>query len=82
MTARRTKARTVRARYVGPTETRGSRIVVRYLGQQSSQPFRYEARDQFLWAIEQAFGLQEHQLRGVPGRNPDVKVFAVVDDSS
>lgn len=64
---------------MGPTENRGSRIVVRCQGQQSSQPFHHAAPDAFLWAIEQGFRLTEEQLRRVPSKNPDVKIYAVVD---
>lgn len=53
---------------------------MRYQGQQSSQPFSHAARDQFLWAIEQAFGLDESRLRrlyGQRGDNPDGRLYEV-----
>lgn len=77
----RRRPQLVKARYVGPTESRGSRIVVRYRGEQAALPFHHAAPDAFLWAIEQAFGLHESQLWRVLSRDRDVKVF-VVDGTS
>ena len=52
----------VTARYVGPTDTVGARIVVRWRGRQRSFPFNYGVADTFAWAAGQMTGVPEVNL--------------------
>lgn len=49
----------VTARYVGPTDTVGARIVVRWRGRQQTFPFNYAVTDTFAWAASQMTGVHE-----------------------
>jgi len=53
----------VTARYLGPTETRGSRIQVRWRGRRRAVPFNYGVSDTFTWAASQVIGVPEGRLR-------------------
>lgn len=73
------RAETARARFRGPTDTVGARIVVRWRGSTRTVPFNYAASDTFAWAVSQTTGVAETDLRRVHGRrdDPDNRVYAV-----
>lgn len=67
----------VRARYLGPTETRGSRIQVTWQGRRVMVGFSHAARDAFIHAIEQVTGLDAGQLERSDRSDPDRRVYTV-----
>lgn len=71
---------TARARYVGPTDTVGARIVVRWRGRTRTLPFNYAARDTFTWAVAEVTGVPEDRLRRLYGQRldySDSRLYAV-----
>ena len=72
---------TARARYVGPNDSVGARIVVTWRGRQRTLPFNYGVSDTFAWAVAQTVGVGESQVERVydqTGRNdPDSRVYMV-----
>lgn len=77
-------AETARARYVGPTDSVGARIVVTWRGRQKTLPFNYAVADTFAWAAAQTVGVAESQVERVydqAGRNnPDNRLYAIEPD--
>jgi len=67
----------VRVRYVGPTETVGSRLVVTWRGRRRSLPFNYAVRDVFTWAASQVTGYPEAALRRENYRDPDNRAYVI-----
>lgn len=69
-----------RARYLGPTDTVGARIVVTWRGRRRTLRFNYAVSDTFAWAAAQTIGVPEHQLRRLyrhRGDDPDSRLYAV-----
>ena len=71
------KPERVRVRYVGPTETVGSRLVVTWRGRRRSLPFNYAVRDVFTWAASQVTGYPEAALRRENYRDPDNRTYSI-----
>lgn len=72
----------VTARYVGPTDTAGARIVVRWRGRQRSFGFNYGVADTFAWAASQMTGVRDDRLRRLyedRRDNPDRRVYAILE---
>jgi len=72
------KPERVRVRYVGPTETVGSRLVDTWRGRRRSLPFNYAVRDVFTWAASQVTGYPEAAMRRENYRDPDNRLYRVV----
>lgn len=70
----------VRARYLGPTEARGSRIQVTWQGRRTRVPFSHAARDAFVHAVEQVTGLPESRLAREDYRDSDNRVYLVLPE--
>jgi len=71
------KPERVRVRYVGPTETVGSRLVVTWRGRRRSLPFDYAVRDVFTWAASQVTGYPEAVLMRANYRDPDNRTYSI-----
>ena len=67
----------VRVRYVGPTETVGSRLVLTWRGRRKRLPFNYAVRDVFTWAASQVTGYPEAALRRENYRDPDNRAYVI-----
>ncbi len=67
----------VRVRYVGPTETVGSRLVVTWRGRRRSLPFNYAVRDVFTWAASQVTSYPEAALQRANYRDPDNRAYVI-----
>lgn len=70
---------TVRVRYLGPTDTIGSRLVVTWRGRRRSLGFNYAASDAMLWAASEVTGYPEAALQRSLYRDPDNRVYEVID---
>lgn len=68
----------VSATYSGPTETRGSRIIVRWQGRQATYPFNHAARDAFTDSVARALGINEaHVIRDMSRGGDNRRVYTV-----
>jgi len=74
-----TRPERIVATYIGATETRGSRIRVRYRGSVTHVPYDYSVCDVFEHAVSVATGIDGWRLNRVLTKppNPDRRVYEV-----